>query len=142
MHRKGGLCLGQQSSCVLIANRAFDTLTESLSRGHTLVFITALFYLMSAIYSPLGGAFFNVAPATFKENVTILQNTVADWNLYGLYHDAIPAFYAVGVSFESLGKLPAWLKSVIPVYRHCWYRRSLRNFSDDGVTFLVLTRCI
>lgn len=83
-------------------NRSFGTLIEAFSRRHTLVFITALFSVWSAVYGPLGGAFFNVAPTEFNSTVTILHDTWLDWNAYGRYYNIFSYLNAIGVSFKSL----------------------------------------
>jgi hypothetical protein len=49
-----------------------------MGRGHLFVLITALFSLSSQIYSPLGGAYFNIAPVNILQNVSVVLSSAVD----------------------------------------------------------------
>ena len=76
--------------------RPLQTLNEALRRGHKIVFLAALFSGWSAIYSSLGGAYFNIIPITFEERVNVVQSMPMLWNLSTEYGPII-AIDAVGV---------------------------------------------
>lgn len=77
--------------------RAFATLREAITRRHTFVIATALFSTWGAIYSALGGAFFNVVPLTFNESATVTAYHIGRWNESAYWPNPTPTFYAVGV---------------------------------------------
>jgi ABC-type transporter lipoprotein component MlaA len=49
-----------------------------MARRHLFVFITALFSLSSQIYSPLGGAYFNIVPVNIRQNVSVVLSSAVD----------------------------------------------------------------
>jgi hypothetical protein len=59
--------------------------------------MTALFSAWSTIYSPLGGAFFNVVPVDFNGSVTVTQTAIGAWDPPDFWHDFSNIFFAVGV---------------------------------------------
>jgi hypothetical protein len=77
-------------------DRPLQTLNEAFQRRHKIVFLAALFSGWSAIYSSLGGAYFNIVPITFEERVNVMQSMAMPWNLSTEYGPII-AIDAVGV---------------------------------------------
>jgi hypothetical protein len=81
--------------------RPFTTLTEAIQRRHVIVVLTALISLWSAIYSPLGGAYFNIAPIALEEQVAVVRSSAMPWSL-GTEYGTIIATDALGVCRHNL----------------------------------------
>ena len=73
---------------------------EALHRGHKLILIMALFSLWSAVYSPLAGAYFNIAPRNISQPVHVLLNGVLDPSFF--YDTSFSSMFAAGVCYRRL----------------------------------------
>jgi len=80
--------------------RAWGTIKEAWHRGHKLIFITALFSLWSAVYSPLAGAYFNIAPLNISQSVPVLFNRPSE--LFNFYIPFNSPASAAGVCYRRL----------------------------------------
>ena len=86
--------------------RPLTTLIEAVQRRHKITILAALISLWSVIYSPLGGAYFTIAPVALKEQVSVVRSEAMPWNLRTEYGPII-ATDAIGVCRNSLRTLAA-----------------------------------
>ena len=65
-----------------------------------LIFIMALFSLWNAVYSPLAGAYFNIAPFNISQNVSVLLDGAGDPSFF--YDTSGSSMAAAGVCYRCL----------------------------------------
>ena len=73
---------------------------EARHRGHKLIFIMALFSLWSAVYSPLAGAYFNIAPRNISQSVPVLLHGVLGPDSFNFTSSS--SMFAAGVCYRRL----------------------------------------